>query len=344
MSEGRKTKSGVHYNYVDRRKAALRSLKIGTAQAAREYGVSEGSIKSWRKMYGLDNETGYGGTMDRYFCQRCVHGCGNRSTFTGCSYLLHTGEKRPHKNGWCLGFEPREGVRQSTVERYEKETQKHEEESEEDHMDAVIEPKDIDKVIQDKANSHTQGMRYDKEEKLRVLEVYDVYNLHKTCDYFGIVPSTIKDWSKRRDEIKAMRPTKNEGTVRDEDIINKKGNYTDEEKAQVLKYGRQFGATAAQVHYGISEVTYYKWKKAEVAADTEETSAPVYRKLTPEDVPDVPEQEEVAQSEPIQVYVKSGETLDFEKSMAEDIKAHIWALEEKIVKFKRMLDILEGKG
>ena len=142
MSEGRKTKSGVHYNYVDRRKAALRSLKIGTAQAAREYGVSEGSIKSWRKMYGLDNDTGYGGTMDRYFCQRCAHGCGNRA-FTGCSYLLHTGEKRPHKNGWCLGFEPREGVRQSTVERYEKKTKRHEEESEEDHMDAAKYDKDV---------------------------------------------------------------------------------------------------------------------------------------------------------------------------------------------------------
>lgn len=290
MSEGRKTKSGVHYNYVDRRKAALRSLKIGTAQAAREYGVSEGSIKSWRKMYGLDNETGYGGTMDRYFCQRCVHGCGNRSTFTGCSYLLHTGEKRPHKNGWCLGFEPREGVRQSTVERYEKETKRHEEESEEDHMDAVIEPKDIDKAIQDKANRHTQGIRYSKEEKLRVLEVYDVHNMIKTCDYFGIAPSTIKDWHKRRGEIKAMRPT-----------------------------------------------------KEEVAADAKETSTPVYRKLTPENVPDVAEQEEVAQSEPIQVYVKSDATLDFERNMAEDIKAHIWALEEKIVKLKRMLDILEGK-
>jgi transposase-like protein len=158
-------------------------------------------------------------------------------------------------------------------------------------MDAVIEPKDIDKVIQDKANRHTQGIRYSKEEKLRILEVYDVHNMIKTCDYFGIAPSTIRDWHKRRGEIKAMRPT-----------------------------------------------------KEEVAADVEETSAPVYRKLTPEDVPDVPEQEEVAQSEPIQVYVKSGETLDFENNMAEDIKAHIWALEEKIVKFKRMLDILEGKG
>ena len=291
MSEGRKTKSGVHYNYVDRRKAALRSLKTGTAQAAREYGVSESSIKSWRKMYGLDNETGYGGTMDRYFCQRCVHGCGNRSVFTGCSYLLHTGEKRPHKNGWCLGFEPREGVRQSTVERYEKETKRHEEESEEDHMDTAIEPKDIDKAIQDKANRHTQGIRYSKEEKLRVLEVYDVHNMIKTCDYFGIAPSTIRDWHKRRGEIKATRPT-----------------------------------------------------KEEVAADAEETSTPAYRKLTPEDVPDVPEQEEAAQSEPIQIYVKSGTTFGFERSMAEDIKAHIWALEEKIVKFKRMLDILEGKG
>lgn len=285
MSEGRKTKSGVHYNYVDRRKAALRSLKIGTAQAAREYGVSEGSIKSWRKMYGLDNDTGYGGTMDRYFCQKCVHGCGNRSVFTGCSYLLHTGEKRPHKNGWCLGFEPREGVRQSTVERYEKETKRHEEESEEDHMDTAIEPKDIDKAIQDKANRHTQGIRYSKEEKLRVLEVYDVHNMIKTCDYFGIAPSTIKDWHKRRGEIKAMRPT-----------------------------------------------------KEEVAADAEETSAPVYRKLTPEDVPDVPDIEaaetEDAQTEP-------GGTWD--DYLAEKLREHIRELERQLGRYRRMLDILEGK-
>lgn len=282
MSEGRKTKSGVHYNYVDRRKAALRSLKIGTAQAAREYGVSEGSIKSWRKMYGLDNETGYGGTMDRYFCQKCVHGCGNRSTFTGCSYLLHTGEKRPHKNGWCLGFEPREGVRQSTVERYEKETKKHEEESEEDHMDTSIEPKDIDKAIQDKANRHTQGIRYSKEEKLRILEVYDVHNMIKTCDYFGISPSTIRDWHKRRGEIKAMRPTKNE-----------------------------------------------------VAADVEETSAPVYRKMTPEDLPDVPDTEaaetEDAQTEP-------GGTWD--DYLAEKLREHIRELERQLGRYRRMLDIL----
>ena len=278
MSSGRKTKSGVHYNYVDRRKAALRSLKTGTAQAAREYGVSEGSIKTWRKMYGLDNEAGYGGTMDRYFCQRCVHGCGNHSTFTGCSYILHTGEKRPHKNGWCLGFEPREGVRQSTVERYWKETQKHEEESEEDHM-ADITPMDMDKAIQEKANSHTQGIRYSKEEKLRVLDVFGEFGIKDACAYFGVQPSTIRDWHKRRSEIKASKP-------------------------------------------------------AEVE----------YRKLTPEDVSNVPEQEEVTQSEPIQVYVKSDVTLDFEKSIAEDIKAHIWALEEKIVKLKRMLNILEGKG
>jgi transposase-like protein len=284
MSEGRKTKSGVHYNYVDRRKAALRSLKTGTAQAAREYGVSEGSIKSWRKMYGLDNETGYGGTMDRYFCQKCVHGCGNRSTFTGCSYLLHTGEKRPHKNGWCLGFEPREGVRQSTVERYEKETKRHEEESEDDHMDTAIEPKDIDKAIQDKANRHTQGIRYSKEEKLRVLEVYDVHNMIKTCDYFGIAPSTIRDWHKRRGEIKAMRPT-----------------------------------------------------KEEVAADVEETSAPAYRKLTPEDVPDVPDIEaaetEDAQTEP-------GGTWD--DYLAEKLREHIRELERQLGRYRRMLDILEG--
>ena len=279
MSEGRKTKSGVHYNYVDRRKAALRSLKTGTAQAAREYGVSEGSIKSWRKMYGLDNETGYGGTMDRYFCQRCRHG--SSGTFTGCSYLLHTGEKRPHKNGWCLGFEPREGVRQSTVERYEKETKRHEEESEEDHMDAAIEPKNIDKVIHDKANRHTQGTRYNKEEKLRVLEVYDVYNLQKTCDYFGIVPSTIKDWSKCRSEIKASKPTETE-----------------------------------------------------------------YRKLTPEDVPDVAE----IPAEVVQVAAETAENADdkqrntWDDYLAEKLKEHIRELERQLGRYRRMLDILEGKG
>lgn len=279
MSEGRKTKSGVHYNYVDRRKAALRSLKIGTAQAAREYGVSEGSIKSWRKMYGLDNETGYGGTMDRYFCQRCAHGCGNRSTFTGCSYLLHTGEKRPHKNGWCLGFEPREGVRQSTVERYEKETKRHEEESEEDHMDTAIEPKDIDKAIQDKANSHTQGIRYSKEEKLRVLDVFGEFGIKDACAYFGVQPSTIRDWHKRRSEIKASKP-----------------------------------------------------------AETE------YRKLTPEDVPNVPDieaaetedaQTEAAQTEP-------GGTWD--DYLAEKLREHIRELERQLGRYRRMLDILEGRG
>lgn len=281
MSEGRKTKSGVHYNYVDRRKAALRSLKIGTAQAAREYGVSEGSIKSWRKMYGLDNEAGYGGTMDRYFCQRCVHGCGNRSTFTGCSYLLHTGEKRPHKNGWCLGFEPREGVRQSTVERYEKETQKHEEESEEDHMDAAIEPKDIDKVIQDKANSHTQGIRYSKEEKLRVLDVFGEFGIKDACAYFGVQPSTIRDWQKRRGEIMASKP-----------------------------------------------------------AETE------YRKLTPEDVPDVPE----IPAEVVQAAAKTAENADdkqrntWDDYLAEKLREQIRELERQLGRYRRMLDILEGKG
>lgn len=281
MSEGRKTKSGVHYNYVDRRKAALRSLKIGTAQAAREYGVSEGSIKSWRKMYGLDNDTGYGGTMDRYFCQRCVHGCGNRSVFTGCSYLLHTGEKRPHKNGWCLGFEPREGVRQSTVERYEKETQKHEEESEDDHMDTVIEPKDIDKVIQEKANSHTQGIRYSKEEKLRVLDVFGDFGIKDACAYFGVQPSTIRDWHKRRSEIKASKP-----------------------------------------------------------AETE------YRKLTPEDVPNVAE----IPTEVVQVAAETAENTDdkqrntWDDYLAEKLKEHIRELERQLGRYRRMLDILEGKG
>ena len=198
MSEGRKTKSGAHYNYVDRRKAAQRSLKVGTAQAAKEYSVSEASIKGWRKMYGLDTEAGYGGQMDRYFCQRCAHGCGNRSTFTGCSYLLHTGEKRPHKNGWCLGFEPREGVRQSTVERYEKETKRHEEESEEDDDVGKIEPMDIDAEIISKASKHLIGVRYTEEERQRVLDVCDMHSLKEAALYFDISKDTIKYWRKRR--------------------------------------------------------------------------------------------------------------------------------------------------
>ena len=209
MSEGRKTKSGAHYNYVDRRKAAQRSLKVGTAQAAKEYSVSEASIKGWRKMYGLDTEAGYGGSMDRYFCQRCKHGCGKNTMFTGCSYLLNTGEKRPHKGGWCLGFEPREGVHQSTVDRYAKETERHEEESEEEDM-ADITPMDMDEQIQKKANSHTQGIRYSKEEKLRVLDVFGEVGIKDACGYFGVQPSTIRDWQKRRREIMASKPTEPE--------------------------------------------------------------------------------------------------------------------------------------
>lgn len=294
MSDGRKTKSGTHYNYVDRRKAAVRSLKVGTAQAAKEYGVSETSIKGWRKMYGLDTEAGYGGSMDRYFCKRCKHGCGKNTMFTGCSYLLHTGEKRPHKNGWCLGFCPRDGTKPSVVERYRKETKKHTgEESEDDHMDTAIEPKDIDKAIQDKANRHTQGIRYSKEEKLRILEVYDVHNMIKTCDYFGISPSTIRDWHKRRGEIKAMRPT-----------------------------------------------------KEEVAADTKEMSTPVYRKLTPEDVPNVTE----IPAEVVQAAAETVENADdkqrdtWDEYIAEQLKAHIAMHEGQAERYRRMLRILEGEA
>lgn len=182
MSEGRKTKSGMHYNYVDRRKAALRSLKTGTAQAAREYGVSEGSIKAWRQLFGLDKERGLGGTMDRYFCQRCQHG--SSGTFTGCAYLLHTGEKRPHKDGWCLGFCPRDGTKPSVVERYRKETKKHTgEESEDVHMVD-------DKVIKSKKTGYTDA------EKARVLEYAEEHTPREAAKYFDVSDTSIWAWKK----------------------------------------------------------------------------------------------------------------------------------------------------
>ena len=191
MNKGRKTKSGTHYNYTDRRKAAMRSLQVGTAQAAKEYGVSEASIKGWRKMYGLDKiGEGYGGSMDRYFCQRCKHG--SSGTFTGCTYILHTGEKRPHVGGWCLGFEPREGVHQSTVDRYARETAKHEE-SEEDDMNK-IEPFDIDYDIIAKASKHKTGTRYTEREKQRILDVYKNYSETAAVKYFGVNRDTMRYW------------------------------------------------------------------------------------------------------------------------------------------------------
>jgi hypothetical protein len=76
----------------------------------------------------------------------------------------------------------------------------------------------------------------------------------------------------------------------------------------------------------------------EVAADVEETSAPAYRKLTPEDVPDIPDIEaetEDAQTEP-------GGTWD--DYLAEKLREHIRELERQLGRYRRMLDILEGKG
>ena len=46
--------------------------------------------------------------MDRNICRVCRHS-GFSSTsnrWTGCSYILDTGEKRPHDGDMCYGFEP----------------------------------------------------------------------------------------------------------------------------------------------------------------------------------------------------------------------------------------------
>jgi transposase-like protein len=137
----------------------------------------------------------------------------------------------------------------------------------------------MDEQIQEKAHSHTQGIRYSKEEKLRVLDVFGEFGIKDACAYFGVQPSTIRDWHKRRSEIKASKP-----------------------------------------------------------AETE------YRKLTPEDVPDVAEQEEVAQNEPEQKETVSVAVIDFDESIAGYITAHIRDLERQLGRYRRMLDILEGKG
>jgi transposase-like protein len=72
---------------------------------------------------------------------------------------------------------------------------------------ADITPMDMDEQIQEKAHSHTQGRRYSKEEKLRVLDVFGEFGIKDASAYFGVQPSTIRDWHKRRSEIKASKPT-----------------------------------------------------------------------------------------------------------------------------------------
>lgn len=257
---GRKTKGGMHYSEEDRRDIVTRAADMGLKQAARMYGVSEASIKTWRSDLGIepkqqDCQT-MGGSMDRYFCRSCEHGCG-RSTFTGCTYILDTGEHRPHKNGWCLGFEPKPGTHQSKIEAYRRETAKHEEDDSED----------------------------------------------------------------------------DDGMVQDEVIIKKTRGYTGEEKARVLDYAMEHTLEETANYFNVSDVSVSTWRK--------EAAKGGYRKLTAEDVPDVPDND-IGESEPEQVVVTSGVSFDFERNMAEDIKAHIWVLEEKLDKYRRMLEILEG--
>lgn len=268
---GRRTKGGMHYSEEDRRDIVTRAADMGLKRAARMYGVSEASIKSWRSDLGIepkqqDCQT-MGGSMDRYFCRSCEHGCAHRSTFTGCTYILDTGEHRPHKNGWCLGFEPKPGTHQSKIEAYRRETAKHEEDDSEDD----------------------DGME------------------------------------------KAL----------DDMIISKEQGYTAEEKARVLEYAEEHGKDATLRYFNISKVTYYNWKKAADAAAI--NSEPVYRKLTAEDMPDVPDNDigEIAETLP-ESEEKAGTWDDWDKDVAAQLRERIGELERQAERYRRALDILEG--
>lgn len=187
---GRRTKDGMHYSEEDRRDIVTRAADMGLKRAARMYGVSEASIKKWRSDLGIepkqqDCQT-MGGSMDRYFCRSCEHGCGHRSTFTGCTYILDTGEHRPHKNGWCLGFRPKDGTHRSTIEAYRRETAKHEEDDSEDD-DGMEKPDDM--II-----SKKQG--YTAEEKARVLEYAAEHSVQEAVEYFKVSDVSIFKWRK----------------------------------------------------------------------------------------------------------------------------------------------------
>lgn len=186
---GRRTKGGMHYSEEDRRDIVTRAADMGLKRAARMYGVSEASIKTWRQEFGIqpknmDRQT-MGGSMDRYFCRSCEHGCAHRSTFTGCTYILDTGEHRPHKNGWCLGFAPKPGTHQGKIEAYRRETAKHEEDDSEDD-DGMVQ----DEVIIKKTRGYTG------EEKARVLDYAMEHTLEETTNYFNVSDVSVSTWRK----------------------------------------------------------------------------------------------------------------------------------------------------
>lgn len=187
---GRKTKGGRHYTAGERKDIVLRAADMGTVRAAKLYGISEASIKTWRQEFGIqpknmDLQT-MGGNMDRYFCRACEHGCGHRSTFTGCTYILDTGEHRPHKGGWCLGFRPKDGTHRSTIEAYRRETAKHEAEADDSEDDDMVQ----DEVIIRKKQGYTD------EEKARILGYAAEHSVQETVEYFKVSDASIFKWRK----------------------------------------------------------------------------------------------------------------------------------------------------
>ena len=51
--------------------------------------------------------------MDRKVCRKCRFSGFKSKTdeWTGCNYIIYTGEKRPHNGDICYGFEPMIGQR-----------------------------------------------------------------------------------------------------------------------------------------------------------------------------------------------------------------------------------------
>ena len=278
MSRGRKTKGGLHYSEEERRRLAQLSVTRGTAAVARENGISEASIKAWRKAFGVQgNDDPWGGTMDRHYCRRCVHGCAMQGSFTGCMHLLDTGEKRPYTpDGWCLGFTPRQGVHQSTVDAYRRMCARH---------------------IKDDDGGDNDN---------------------------------------------------------DEDGMDMQGKkIEDEKKREIYAYYTEHGWSAAQKEYGISKSALFNIKKAYGGKAEEQTDAPVYKKLTAEDIPEVAEPEDISAEDMPELVEDISEQMP--AIFCGSLEAHIRQLlaeaeddmeecRRSIGRYKRMLAILEEEA
>ena len=133
----------------------------------------------------------------------------------------------------------------------------------------------------------------------------------------------------------------------DDMIISKKQGYTAEEKARVLGYAAEHSVQEAVEYFKVSDVSIFKWRK--------ELCEPVgYKKLTAEDVPDVPGNDigEIAEALPERSYREqvvgkadsypTGTWDDWDKDVAAQLRERIGELERQAERYRRALGILEG--